>query len=73
MYHYRYSILEADLDYNIKKHPQQDLLDRGLNYIKSEPFSIADCWIFRFNHILDNPPPYLIRISDDFKFSDEGE
>ena len=73
MYNYRYDCMSAELEYNIEKHPQQDLIDRDLNYIKSEPFPIIDCWIFRFDHILDNPPPYLIRISDNFKFSDEGE
>jgi len=71
MYHYRYDLIGADIDYNIKKHPQQDLMDRKLQWIKAEPFSIADCWIFRFKEVIENPPPYLIRINDDFKFSDE--
>ena len=47
------------------------LEDRGYKWVKSEPFSIADCWIFRFQNKLENPPKYLQRISDDFKFSDE--
>lgn len=71
MFHYRYDVIGADLDYNIHKYPQQDLEDRGYKWIKSEPFSIADCWIFRFQNELKNPPKYLQRISDDFKFSDE--
>ena len=31
MYHYRYDVIAADIDYGIKKHPQQDLIDRGLH------------------------------------------
>lgn len=73
MYNYRYDLYEADVDYKINKHPQQDLIDRGFTWIKSEPFSIADCWIFRFEKPIENPPPYLVRIRDDFKFSDERE
>ena len=73
MYHYRYDVIAADIDYGIKKHPQQDLIDRGLHWTKAEPFSIADCWIFRFEKPIENPPFYLARIRDDFKFSDEKE
>ena len=73
MYNYRYELYNADIDYKINKHPQQDLIDRGLIWIKSEPFSIADCWIFRFEKPINNPPPYLVRINDNVKFSDEKE
>lgn len=71
MYNYRYDLISADIDYHIKKHPQQDLIDRGYKWIKCEPFSIADCWIFRFDKELNNPPPYLARVSDNFRFSNE--
>lgn len=73
MYNYRYDLIGADLDYNIKKHPQQDLIDRGYKWIKCEPCSIADCWFFRFENELNNCPQYLERISDKFTFSDEKE
>lgn len=73
MYHYHYDVIAADIDYGIKKHPQQDLTDRRLHWTKAEPFIIADCWIFRFEKPIENPPPYLTRIKDDFKFSDEKE
>ena len=71
MYNYRYDMMGAYFDYNIRKHPQEDLSDRGLYWTKCEPFSIADCWIFRFEKPIENPPSYLTRINDDFKFSDE--
>ena len=71
MYHYRYDVISADIDYHISKHPQQDLKDRGYKWTKSEPFPIADCWIFRFEKELIDPPKYLTRISDAFSFSDE--
>jgi hypothetical protein len=71
MVHYRYDMIGAYVDHHIKKHPEQDMIDRGFNWIKCEPFSIADCWIFRFDSELNNSPDYLVRISDDFKFSGE--
>lgn len=69
MCHYRYDLISADIDWGVRVHPQQDLKDRGYSWIASEPFAIADCWIFRFDKELDNPPGYLTRISDDFRFS----
>ena len=71
MYNYRYDLIGAYIDYHIHKHPQDDLNDKGLKWIKCEPFSIADCWIFRFDKPIESCPPYLTRISDNFKFSDE--
>lgn len=71
MFNYRYDLISADLDYKIHKHPQQDLLDRNLQWIKCEPCSVADCWFFRFNTAIENPPPYLTRISDNWRFADE--
>lgn len=69
MIHYRYDVICAAVDHHINKHPQVDLKDRGYSWLASEPFSIFDCWIFRFDKELDNPPEYLDRISDDFQFS----
>lgn len=71
MFNYRYDMLSAYLDHHIKKHPEQDLKDRGYKWIACEPFSIADCWIFRFENEIKDAPSYLVRISDDFKFSGE--
>lgn len=71
MYHYRYDCIDAGINYHVKKHPQQDLIDRNMSWVKSEPFSIADCWIFRFDHKLDDAPPYMRYIGEGFRFSDE--
>ena len=70
-YDYRYDLISADIDYGVRIHPQQDLTDRGYKWIKSEPCSIADCWFFRFEEELDNPPAYLQKLSNGFKFADE--
>ena len=71
MCHYRYSMMTANLDCGVKSHPLKVMANLGYKWTKCEPFPIADCWIFRFDEEIKNPPPYLIRIADDFKFSGE--
>ena len=68
---YRYCIITADLDCGVRDHPQKVMRESGYTVIKAEPCSIADCWWFRVDHEIENPPPFLTKMSDDFKFSDE--
>lgn len=71
MEHYRYDIIGASVNHGIKVHPQEDMKRLGYEVIKSEPVSIADCWWFRVKNHIEPVPPYLIKMSDDFEFSDE--
>lgn len=73
MYHYRYDCMSAYYDYHIEKHPQQDLIDRNITWVKCEPFSISDCWIFRLNYKPENLPSYITYIGETFNFSDETQ
>lgn len=71
MTNFRYDMIGASLS-GVNKHPQQDMKDLGFNVIKSECFSVGDCWWFRVDNENDISviPNYLDR-RDVFKFSDE--
>lgn len=71
MSNYKYDVIGADLDYGVKKHPISDIMNIGFNIIKAEPCMLADCWWFRSDTDVKEIPPYIIKLSDDFKFSDE--
>lgn len=71
MNHYVYWMLTADLECGINKHPQDQMKELGFNVVKCEPVSIADCWWFRTTNEITPLPPYIKRMKDDFKFSDE--
>lgn len=73
MYHYVYWMLTADLDCGISKHPQDQMRELGFDVVKCEPVTIADCWWFRTTNKIAHLPPYLKRLKDDFKFSDETD
>ena len=73
MKNYRYDIISADLDFGIKKHPQQQMKELGFEVLKSEPVPIGDCWWFRVEDSQIDIPEYLTPMSDDFRFSDEAD
>lgn len=70
--HYRYDIIGADLNYGVHEHPQKQMRKLGFHVIKSEPFSIADFWIFRVDNDIQEVPGYIDEVSKDFKFSGEA-
>lgn len=69
--HYRYDVIGADLDYGVNGHPQKVMKELGYNIVRSMPFPIADCWIFRVSNHVDPIEPYLTRLDDNFEFFDE--
>lgn len=71
MKHYRYDMMTADIIYNIKKHPQEQMALLGAKVLKCEPVSVADCWWFRVEDKISPLPEYLHEMDDNFKFSDE--
>lgn len=68
---YRYDMIGASIEYGVRKHPQQDMIDLGFTVEKSEPVPIADSWWFRVKNEIDFVPSYLTELGTDFKFSDE--
>lgn len=68
MKHYRYDVLTADIDFGVKLHPQKDMARLGFKVVDSVPVSVAATWIFRVENEIDNMPPYLVDIGDDYKF-----
>lgn len=70
MKNYRYDISEA-FEAGVHVHPQLQIKNLGYEVIKSEPVSIAECWLFRVNNEIEETPDYLYEMGDDFKFSDE--
>ena len=49
-----YSVLDAD-DAGIHKHPQLDMGDLGIGWIRAIPESIGDCWIILTDYQGDLP------------------
>lgn len=68
MKHYRYEVLTAHIDFGVELHPQKDMARLGFKVVDSVPVSVADVWIFRVENEIDNMPPYLVDIGDDYKF-----
>lgn len=73
---FRYSLLDAEITYGVKKHAQTDMRELGFVLLNSEPVSISDCWIFEVDDTDENYPkeipPYLNEIRSDY-FTREWE
>lgn len=70
MMNYRYDLIGASL-LGVEEHPQTQMRKLGYKIIKSEPFTISDCWVFRVSNEIKDIPTYLTLVRSDFKFTDE--
>lgn len=41
---FSYDVIGASFKYKVNKHPQSDLMERGIKILAAVPESIADCW-----------------------------
>lgn len=62
----RYDTIGAFID-GVKKHPQQDMKDRGFIINRAEAIPIGDAWVFE---VVDNniALPKYISLQDGFAF-----
>lgn len=67
---YRYDVISA-CHQGISNHPKRQMKILGYEVVKSEPCPIADCWFFRTTNEIENPPDYITKLDDDFKFAEE--
>ena len=63
--------LDTAIECKIDEHPQRQMKKLGFHVIKSEPVPIGDCWWFRVDNKINDIPPYLFELNDNFKFSGE--
>lgn len=66
LYKYRYDIWGAHTDSNVNVHPQVDMENLGIRYVKAEPCALADCWFVYTEEPLDidNLPGYIYFIGE---------
>lgn len=62
MYYFKYDLIDSDIKYGVKKHPQEQMKELGFIVVKSQPFTIGDCWIFETTNKPKNLPGYLREI-----------
>ena len=58
-YKYRYDMIGANLDCHVNKHPQQDMKDRGYQFVCSAAFPLGEFWYFFTEYELADTPSYL--------------
>ena len=67
-------IIRYDMNYPmtdntfVPVHPQLQLKKDGMKELRSEPVTIADCWFFEVEELVD-PLPEWYKLSHKFKFS----
>ena len=69
MQNLRYNLLDAYSN-GVFENPFDVMCKLGFD-IKSEGVPVYDCIWVRIKNTVDKLPPYIDRLSDDFKFSDE--